>query len=84
MVKLVCDSSVPLSGEARLYLKAALLQMLRTCIDLFNDNTSVDYDHWLEDPVLLKVFQEIFEAHFSVLGVMCSLRPWRRKVPDPT
>ncbi|OLP96718.1 Acyl-CoA-binding domain-containing protein 6 [Symbiodinium microadriaticum] len=57
--------------------------MLRTCIDLFNDNTSVDYDHWLEDPVLLKVFQEIFESQFSVLGVMCSLRPWRRKVPDP-
>ena len=43
--------------------------MLRTCIDLFQSYTAVDY--------------EIFADHFSVLGVMCSLRPWRRKVPDP-
>ena len=57
--------------------------MLRTCIDIFNANTSVDYGHWLEDPVLLQVFQEIFASQFSVLGVMCALRPWRGKVPDP-
>ena len=82
-VALVCDSSVPLDAEKRLFLKAALLQFLRTCIDLFQKNTSVDYDHWLDDPVLLQVFQEVFEQHFSILGVMCSLRPWRRKVPDP-
>ena len=82
-IALRCDSSLQLSSENCLYLKAALLQMLRTCIDIFNENTTVDYDHWLEDPVLLKVFQEIFEPHFSVLGVMCSLRPWRRKIPDP-
>ncbi|CAE7724343.1 unnamed protein product, partial [Symbiodinium necroappetens] len=82
-VALDCDRSLPLTMEQRLFLKAALLQMLRTCIDIFNKNTSVDYDHWLEDPILLQVFQEIFQQHFSVLGVMCSLRPWRRKVPDP-
>ena len=82
-VALDCDRSLPLDLEQRLFLKAALLQMLRTCIDIFNKNTSVDYDHWLEDPILLQVFQEIFQQHFSVLGVMCSLRPWRRKVPDP-
>eukprot|EP00439_Symbiodinium_sp_Y106_P030438 s1854_g3.t1 len=82
-VKLDCDASVPLDAEQRLFLKAALLQMLRTCVDLFQANTSIDYDHWLEDPVLLQVFQEIFQRHFSVLGLMCSLRPWKRKVPDP-
>ena len=43
MVKLECDASVPLSPDNRLFLQAALLQMLRTCIDIFNDNTSVDY-----------------------------------------
>ena len=82
-VTLVCDRSVCLDAEKRLFLKAALLQFLRTCIDLFQMHTSVDYDHWLDDPVLLQVFQEGFEQHFSILGVMCSLRPWRRKVPDP-
>ena len=82
-VKLVCDADMPLNAEQRLFVKAALLQMLRTCIDLFQSYTAVDYDYWLEDPVLLQVFQEIFADHFSVLGVMCSLRPWRRKVPDP-
>ncbi|CAE7463363.1 unnamed protein product, partial [Symbiodinium necroappetens] len=83
MIALECDRSVPLDMEQRLFLKAALMQMLRTCIDIFNKHTSVDYDHWLEDPILLQIFQEVFQRHMSVLGVMCSLRPWHRKVPDP-
>ena len=37
----------------------------------------------LDDPVLLRIFQDVFAPDLQVLGVLCSLRPWKRKVPDP-
>ena len=60
-----------------------MLQLIESCMELFQAMTSRDYDHWLADPVLLRVFQEVFQDILQVLGVMVSLRPWKRKVPDP-
>ena len=37
----------------------------------------------MTDPVLLRVFQDVFAPELQVLGVLRSLRPWKRKVPDP-
>ena len=82
-VDLQLDASVTLVPESRLYLKAALTNLLKSCIGIFQEATNVDYDHWLDDPVLLRVFQDVFEPHLQVVGVMCSLRPWHLKVPDP-
>ena len=77
------DASVRFSPDKRLYLKAALVQFIQSCIGIFSEATGTDYDHWLDDPVLLRVFQDVFAPELQVLGVLCSLRPWKRKVPDP-
>ncbi|CAE7721255.1 unnamed protein product [Symbiodinium sp. CCMP2592] len=82
-VDLQVDDTVSLAPEPRLYLKAALTNLLKSCIGIFQEATNVDYDHWLDDPVLFQVFQDVFDSQLQVLGVMCSLRPWHLKVPDP-
>ena len=82
-VRIALPASLPLSAESVLYLKAALMSMIETCLPVFEKMTHRDYDHWLSDPILLRVFQDVFAGHLNVLGVLSSLRPWCRKVPDP-
>ena len=82
-VELILDDTIVLSPENRVYLKSALTSLLKSCIGVFQEATGIDYDHWLSDPVLLRVFQDVFHDQLQVLGVMCSLRPWHLKVPDP-
>ncbi|OLQ01786.1 hypothetical protein AK812_SmicGene15471 [Symbiodinium microadriaticum] len=82
-ITLEVDATLELQPEFRVYLKAALTELLKSCISIFQEATGVDYDHWLDDPVLLRVFQDVFDPYLQVLGVMCSLRPWNLKVPEP-
>ena len=82
-ITLEVDATMTLSPEFRVYLKAALTELPKSCISIFQKATGIDYDHWLDDPVLLRVFQDVFGDQLQVLGVMCSLRPWHLKVPDP-
>ncbi|CAE7553108.1 RE1, partial [Symbiodinium sp. CCMP2456] len=82
-VSLEVHSSLTIRPEPQLYLKAAMMQLIESCLEIFQATTSRDYDHWLSDPVLLRVFQDVFHEIMSVLGVLVSLRPWHRKVPDP-
>ena len=79
MIALSLDATVSFAPEKRLYLKAALVQLIQSCVGIFSEATGADYDHWLDDPVLLRIFQDIFAPDLQVLGVLCSLRPWRRK-----
>ena len=69
--------------ESRLYLKAALLQLIESCLDLFAVNTEETMRHWLSDPILIRVFQDVFSSIMNVLGVLVTLRPWNKQVPDP-
>ena len=57
-----------LSPENRVYLKSALTSLLKSCIGVFQEATGIDYDHWISDPVLLRVFQDVFHEHLQVLG----------------
>ncbi|CAE7404059.1 unnamed protein product, partial [Symbiodinium necroappetens] len=82
-VQLEIHTSLTLDIEARLYLKAALMQLIESCLDIFSENTSRDLKHWLSDPILLRVFQDVFSEILNVLGVMVCLRPWNKQVPDP-
>ena len=82
-VQLAVHSSLVLSIENRLYLKAALMQLVESCLDLFAAATDRDFRHWLSDPVLIRVFQEVFSDVMNVLGVLVALRPWKLQVPDP-
>ncbi|CAE7471514.1 unnamed protein product, partial [Symbiodinium necroappetens] len=82
-VQLEIHTSLTLDIEARLYLKAALMQLIESCLDIFSENTSRDLKHWLSDPILLRVFQDVFSEIMNVLGVMVCLRPWNKQVPDP-
>ena len=78
------DASVELLPESRLYLKAAaLMQMVEAGLGIFEEATAIDYDHWVDDLVLLQVIKEAFAPHFNVLAIMLSLRPWTRRTPDP-
>ena len=82
-VHLEIHSSLTLGSENRLYLKAALMQSLESCLDIFAAATDRDLRHWLSDPVLLRVYQEIFVDVLNVLGVLVCLRPWTLQVPEP-
>ena len=82
-VQLQVHPSLTIKPESQLYLKAAMMQLIESCIDIFQASTSKDYDHWVSDPVLLRVYQDVFQDILNVLGVLVSLRPWQRKVPDP-
>ena len=82
-VALDVHASFDLLPESRLYLKAALMQLLEAGLGIFSEATAADYDHWVDDLVLLRVIQDVFAPHFRVLAIMISLRPWCRKVPDP-
>ena len=82
-ITLEVDASLTLAPVLRVYLKAALTELLKSCVGIFQEATGVDYDHWLDDPVLLRVFQDVFGDYLQVVGVMCSLRPWHLKVPEP-
>ena len=82
-VVLDVHSSIELLPESRLYLKAALMQMVEAGLGIFEEATAIDYDHWVDDLVLLRVVQDAFAPHFRVLAIMLSLRPWTRRTPDP-
>ena len=82
-VILTRDPDIFLSADNALLLKAAMVQLVESCIGIFSEVSGVDYGHWLDGPVLFRIFQEIFSSQMHVLGVMCSLRPWHSKVPDP-
>ena len=68
------DASIELLPESRLYLKAALVQMVDAGLGISEEVTAIDYDHWVDDLVLLQAFA----SHFNVLAIMLSLRPWSR------
>ncbi|OLP86389.1 hypothetical protein AK812_SmicGene32497 [Symbiodinium microadriaticum] len=76
-------NSLVLNMEPRLYLKAALMQLVESCMDIFGSGPARDLEHWLTDPILMRVFQEIFADILNVLGVKVYLRPWYLQVPDP-
>ena len=82
-VRLDVDASIELLPESRLYLKAALMQMVEAGLGIFEEATAIDYDHWVDDLVLLQVVKEAFAPHFNVLAIMLSLRPWSQRTPDP-
>ena len=82
-VQLQVHPSLTIKPESQLYLKAAMMQLIESCIDIFQASTLKDYDHWVSDPVLLRVYQDVFQDILNVLGVLVSLRAWQRKVPDP-
>ena len=81
MVSLEVATSVRISPENRLYLKAFLVQVIRSTINIFSEATQRDYSHWLGDVVLRRVIQDVFASEMNVMSVLISLR--RRKVPDP-
>ena len=74
--------SLTLNMEPRLYLKAALMQLVESCMDVFGQGSARDLEHWLTDPILMRIFQEIFSDVVNVLGVKVRLRPWFLQVPD--
>ena len=76
--------SITLDIDKTLFLKAALLKIVQSCLGLFSEAVSrgVDYEHWLDDPVLMAVMRYVLVDHLTVQGVLCSLRPWSRRTPD--
>ena len=82
-IQIEVHQSLTLDIEPRLYLKAALMQLVESCLDVFSAHTKKDLRHWLQDPILLRVFQDVFSDVMNVLGVLVTLRPWQKQVPDP-
>ena len=83
MVSLTVHPAVRVSPENRLYLKTFLVQVIQSTINIFSEASGMDYAHWLDDVILRRVIQDVFSSEMNVMGVLISLRPWKRNVPDP-
>ena len=68
-VSLEVHSSLTIRPEPQLYFRAAMMQLIESCLEIVQATTSRDFDHWLADPVLFRVFQDVFQQIMSVLGV---------------
>ena len=67
-VSLEVHSSLTIRREPQLYFKAAMMQLIESCLEIFQATTSCDFDHWLADPVLFRVFQDVFQQTIECLG----------------
>ena len=68
------------------YLKKLLVETINNALGLFNEasNRKIDYIHWIDNPVSMALFKEIFKDVMQVKGVKVELRPFARTTAEPT
>ena len=78
-------SNIELTVERSHWLKKMLMETVQNALGLFNEasNRMVDYDHWVNNAVMMSLFKEVFDQHMEVKAVKISLRPFHKAPPDP-
>ena len=84
-VTLEFPKHMPLSSTARVYWKAALLQVIQDSLAVFSEATDIgkDYHHWITDQTLLAILRECVEKFMYLKGVKVCLRPSTKASPEP-
>ncbi|CAE7659843.1 unnamed protein product [Symbiodinium microadriaticum] len=67
-----------------LYLKYALFRLIQDSVAFFSEATArgMEYVHWVADPVIKTMFQQILQKEMNVKGIICALRPFPCMVPE--
>ena len=75
-----------LTVEDSHYLKKLLVETINNALGLFNEasNRKIDYSHWVDNPVAMALFKEIFKDIMQVKGIKVELRPFSRTTAEPT
>ena len=79
------NSNIELSVERSHWLKKMLMESVNNALGLFGEASKqkVEYDHWIDNAVMLALFKEVFDNHMMVKAVKISLRPFKKSPPDP-
>jgi hypothetical protein len=74
-----------LSVENSHYLKKLLVETINNALGLFNEaaNKKIDYAHWIDNPVAMALYKEIFKGTMQVKGIKVELRPFARTTAEP-
>ena len=77
--------SVQLNAEQTVYWKAALLQLVQDALAVIEEATKAgaESSHWVTDPTLLSVVQELMKEMMTLKGIRVCLRPWHMATPTP-
>ena len=80
------DHTQPVLNEQQLhYLKKLLIDSVNGALELYREaiRSKIDYDHWIDYPVHVSLFKEIFSGHMVVRGIRMELHPWKLRDAQP-
>ena len=79
------NSNIELPVERSHWLKNMLMESINNALGLFGEASGrkVEYDHWIDNAVMMALFKEVFSNHMTVKAVKVSLRPFKKPPPDP-
>ena len=62
------------------YLKKLLIESVNNALGLFTEasNRKIDYTHWIDNPVAIALFKELFKEVMQVKAIKVLLRPFRK------
>ena len=84
-VQLDVPKAIQLSPEQTVYWKAAFLQLVQDALSVIEEATKAgaEASHWVTDPTLLSVVQELMKEVMTLKGIRVCLRPWHMATPTP-
>ena len=67
------------------YLKKLLIESVNNALGLFTEasNRKIDYTHWIDNPVAIALFKELFKEVMQVKAIKVLLRPFRKSSAEP-
>ena len=79
------NSKIDLVVDTSHWLKKMLMETVHNALGLFNEASArkIDFDHWVDNAVLMSLYKEVFQNHMQVKAVKVSLRPFNKIGPDP-
>ena len=79
------NSNIEMTVECSHWLKKMLMETVHNALGLFSEasNRKVEYEHWIDNALMLSLFKEVFNQHMEVKAVKASLRPFKKSPPNP-
>ena len=79
------QTDIPLDDLTVHLMKKLFLETVTLCLRLFNDTSGerIEYFHFLENPLLLGLYKDLFKGFLSVQGVRAEIRPFALCTAEP-
>ena len=79
------QSDIPLDDVAVHLIKKLLLETVTLSLRMFNDTSveRIEYHHFLENPLLLGLYKDLFRPFLLVQGVRAEIRPFALCTAEP-